>query len=159
MSNLKLSPPWALHYRKIVALFGKDPEIKIEYDEDTPEVKLYVSNQEKAEAITQILPSEVPFGNVVFKVSVIPENVNSVGVSVFQKAFNGNPILKDIQTIDGIFSNPVSYVVFEKGVVQFYSDNLADLNGITSTLYENIARDVFGTPSGVYFCTEMTEKE
>lgn len=32
-----LSSPWVTYYREIVALFGDDPDIKIEYYTDRPE--------------------------------------------------------------------------------------------------------------------------
>lgn len=44
-------------------------------------------------------------------------------------------------------------MLFKKEVVQYFTDNLGDYNGYRSTLYENIARDIFGDIVGVFFCT------
>ena len=54
-------------------------------------------------------------------------------------------------------TNPLHYVVFKNRVVQYWSDNLGDINGNTSTLYENIARDVFGETDNVCFNTDTKD--
>lgn len=43
-----------------------------------------------------------------------------------------------------------------KEVVQYFNDNIGDINGNCSTLYEIIARDIFPNVNGIYFCTEAT---
>ena len=57
----KASPPspWDIYYRKIRALFGKDPEITFSYDGSVPEIHLFINNQKKADALSQLLPSNV----------------------------------------------------------------------------------------------------
>ncbi len=56
--------------------------------------------------------------------------------------------------VDGIFSNDISYILFEPKVVQFFNDDLGDLNGLRSTLYQDIAANVFeDAHEGVFFCT------
>ena len=55
---LKLSSPWATYYKMIREMFGRDPEIKIMYDEDKIETRIYVDNFSKAEAISNLLPDE-----------------------------------------------------------------------------------------------------
>lgn len=52
--------------------------------------------------------------------------------------------------------NSFTYVVFEKEVVQYWNDNLADYNGLTSTLYQDLAKEIFEDANldGVYFCTD-----
>ena len=51
MAKLNLSPPWVVYYRKLSAFFKEDPEVKIVYDDIEQEIKLYVSNAEKAVAL------------------------------------------------------------------------------------------------------------
>lgn len=152
--NVKLSAPWITFYNEIKALFKEDPAVKAELDEDARAIKLYVDGEEKADALTQLLPAEKTFGNITVKVKVIPANkVNASKISIFQKAFEGNPALSFVQAgTDGLFD--LNYVVFKKEVVQFWNDDLGDLNGLVSTLYEDIARDVFGDVDGIYFCTD-----
>lgn len=155
--NIKLSSPWVKYYREIDALFGKDPDIKIEYNDDSnpQEIKLLVTGEEKADAIAKLLPSEKVFGNVVVKITVCPANLgNTDQVQLFRAAFCGNPAFKFAACAEGIFTNPITYVVFAKEVVQFYDDDLGDINGNCSTLYQNVAKDVFGDVKGVFFCTD-----
>ena len=51
----------------------------------------------------------------------------------------------------------MSHVVFENRVVQYFNDCLNDPYGLESTLFEDIARDVFIETNGVYFNTEAAE--
>lgn len=159
MSNLKLSAPWVVYYREIEALFGTDPEITITIDEENYSVKLYVNNDEKAEALDKLLPTERTYGNVTVRTAVIPSNpLLEKKTSLFQTAFEGNPVFAFTKTNEGVFTIPLSYVVFKNRVVQFFADNLQDVNGNISTLYETIAKDVFGETDGLCFCTDTEEK-
>ena len=159
MTKVRLSAPWITFYNEIKALFERDPEIDIEYDDENSTIKLYVENEEKAEALQELLPAERKFGNVTVNVTVIPPNkLVAKKASLFKKAFQGNPAFVLEQTVEGVFTNPVSYIVFAREVVQYWIDDLGDLHGIWSTLYEDIARDVFEEPDGVFFCTQAGEE-
>ena len=70
--NFKLSSPWVTLYREIEAMFGEDPDIKVEYvagDGNDPIIKLYVEGQDKADAIAKILPETYEFGGVTVSVT------------------------------------------------------------------------------------------
>ena len=154
-NKVKLSSPWMTYFNKYKALFGDDPEINVAFDEETKIIKLYVNGDDKAEALSKILPSEKVFGNVVVKISVVPANALNVSkVDVFQKAFAGNPALSYIKSVkNGLYD--ASYVVFSNKVVQFFNDELSDVNGFCSTLYQNIAKDIFEDTQGIFFCTDV----
>jgi hypothetical protein len=153
--RIKLSTPWVIFYRQIQALFKKDPAVKVVYDQVDNVIRIYVEGGTKAEAIEKLLPSEKTFGNVTVRIVVIPSNLDENNkISLFEKAFDGNPILSTI--ISGeLFGNSVNYVLFKKEVVQFYNDDLSDAHGVCSTLYQEIAKEVFGEDKGVFFCTEV----
>lgn len=154
MDKVKLSSPWITYAKNIIALFDLDPEVKVSFNSDTPELKLYVEDKEKADALTKLLPTEKTFGNVTLKIEVIPANVTAESkASLFRKAFKNNPAVEDITTIDVGSSNTFTYISFQKTVVQYYNDDLSDPHGLRSTLYQEIAREVFKDTSGVYFCT------
>lgn len=156
--KIKLSPPWMTFYREMEALFGGDPEIHVEYDEGADAVKMYVDSTEKAEALSKILPRKKVFGNVTVTIEVIPANEPNKNVAdLFRQAFDGNPALSYIETIRGPFANPLDYVVFRNKVVQFFNDDIGDINGMKSTLYQEIAREVFEGVSGIFFCTDTEE--
>ena len=151
--NMKMSPPWMIYWRELVELFGQDPEIEIEFDEDSLTVSMYVDNEVKAEALNQLLPTEKVFGNVTLYIDIIPSNTEKTLAQYYVDAFTGNPIFKGQYTPKegGAFS--ADYIIFKNEVVQFYSDTLADPNGYTSTLYQDIANRVFNNRDGIYFCT------
>ena len=151
---MKLASPWVNFYRELEALFSQDPEVRVVYGEEANEVKLYVENARKADALTQLLPVEKTFGNVTLKVTVIPANEMTVSkADLLSEAFDGNPALSYIQHVDAVIGS-FDYAVFQNRVVQYFNDDLSDINGLKSTLYQDIAKDVFGEDAGVFFCTE-----
>lgn len=159
MARVNLSPPWIIYYKEVDAFFAYDPEVKVLFDEDDLVLRLYVENSAKANALNHLLPTEKDFGGVILKIQIIPANTALTGnpaFSIIQAAFANNPIVKDIKVIHGIFAYDLNYVLFEKTVVQYFTDNLGDYNGFCSTLYENIARDIFENVDGVFYCTNPT---
>ena len=161
MARLKLSPPWITYYNEVEAMFSEDPEVHVIYDEESNILKLYVSNHVKADALAQIMPNEKVFGNVTLKITVIPSNTsaeNSVSCeydSLYEAAFQNNHALSFVKKIEGIFAYNATYVVFKNKVVQYFNDNLADVYGNCSTLYQELAKDIFSPAIGVYFCTDV----
>ena len=156
MALLKLSSPWMNYYHEISAFFKEDPDVKIIYDMDENEIKLYVEDNKKAVALSELLPTERVFGNVTLKITVVLPNSYSriPSEQLFDVALKNNLALSFIKTVQGVLSNSLCYVVFVNKVVQYYNDNLGDYYGNCSTLYENIARDIFNEVEGVFFCTD-----
>ena len=152
LEKVQLSSPWVTFYKQVEMLFKKDPNVKVEYDDSKKTIRLYVNGSSKAEAIEMLLPREKVFGNVSVKIKVIPTNSIQDTSSLIMQAFDGNPILKKIVPRE-LFGRLVTYVVFDKEVVQFFDDDLSDVNGVQSTLYQHIAREVFGDEDGLFYCT------
>lgn len=157
MKSLKLSPPWVTFAKKVEALFGHDPEVKIVFDEDSLELKLFVDNPVKADAIGKILPVSKTFGNVTVKTTVIPSNEQSAD-ALFRAAFHGNPAVDCVEHVEGPVTGEINYVVFHKEVVQFFNDDTSDINGNCSTLYADIAKEVLEADKTVRFCTNSCPK-
>lgn len=153
---ISLSPPWIGYTSMLEELFGYDPEITIVNNpsSEAPEVTLLVNNQVKADAIAKLLPIEKNFGGVVLKIFVKPANSEETPADVLRKAFQGNPVLHDVVTFPNPQGVPMTYVEFVKDVVQYWDDRLDDPNGYHSTLYEDIAREVFEDVD-VCFTTEL----
>lgn len=157
-NNVNLSPPWITYVHKIESLFKGDNEVIIQYDNDNVALKLFVSDEIKAEALSKLLPLQKDFGNVILTITVYPPN-NTVKpkVEYFREAFKDNPNVSEIFHIDDptlpIFS-AMTYIVFKKEVIQFFNDNIQDINGNMTTLNEDIAREVFGDTEGICFCTD-----
>ena len=158
MAKVNLSPPWDIYYREINAFFEEGPEVKVLFDEEERVIKLYVDNGVKATALGELLPLSKDFGGTTLRIEVIPSNYSNYlssnpALPIIRAAFTGNPIVQEIKTVSGLFSYDLNYVLFKKEVVQYYTDNLGDYNGYCSTLYENIARDIFNEMAGVFYCT------
>lgn len=157
--KLNLSPPWVEFYHEMEAMFKHDPGVEVTYDEDENIVTLFVEGAAKAEALTELLPAEKTFGNITVLINVVPANSERSKISLFQDAFQGNPAFAYAITLDDVFTNPISYVIFKKEVVQYYNDDLSDPHGFESTLYETIANDIFEDHDGVCFSTDLGVSE
>lgn len=168
MASLKLSSPWAIFHREVEAFFKGDMDVNVLLDEDEMTLRIFVEDPVKVEALQKIIPPTKTFGNVELNVEVIPANKeetesstklykcgdNRYFTNVYEAAFYGNEALSYIRTVNyGPVQNYI-YVVFKKEVVQFFTDNIGDINGLCSTLYENLARDIFVTSDMVFFNTE-----
>ena len=159
MAILKLSAPWQIYYKELCELFKFDPEVRIVYDTDEQIINLYVDNAAKADAMYIVLPEEKSFGGVVVKINVIPANKTNLRRTrgtTYEDLFYKNPIVDDIVTIEGVMTNPITYVIFKKEVVQYYNDSLSDAHGLCSTLYQDIAKRVLNADEGIFFCTNNT---
>lgn len=164
MAKLNLSPPWAIYYRQVNALFQYDPEVKVVIDENKYILKLYVEdNPNKVEALTTLLPHEKVFGNVSLQIQIVPSNGNMIEditrakntAELLEDALDRNAAVSYIQHVTGMFNNPITYIVFENEVVQYFVDDLGDAHGVCSTLYQDIAKRIFGERDGIHFCTDF----
>jgi len=156
MAIIKKSAPWVTYYKELNELFRKDDDVLVVYDEDDNTINVYVEDEVKAGAIQYLLPTEKKFGDVTLFINVIPSNKGSYMVnvsnplSVATDAFRDNDAVVAVTDISDVF--PLVYVIFKKRVVQYFDDNLGDVNGNCSTLYETMAKNVFNDV-GIKFCT------
>lgn len=158
MAVLKKSSPWVAFYREVDALFKHDDDVFVVFDEENYELCIYVNGESKASAIDFMMPKAKVFGNITVSVKVIPANEYDIDkfkdmdlAEIAHSAFDGNDAVEDIVSFEMPFISLV-YVVFEKSVVQYFDDNIGDINGNCSTLYETIAKNVFNDV-GLRFCT------
>lgn len=155
--NLNLSPPWITFYKQMQALFEEDPQVRVSYDDSKKTIYVYVDNPKKAEALDMLLPTAKTFGNVTVCVDIIPanENVKEDWSGIILRAFDGNPAIGYVEQIASPDGTPFTYVAFKKAVVQYINDNTTHPYGKTTTLYQDIAREIFDdVPAGIFFCTE-----
>ena len=161
--RLKLSPPWITYINELIALFDCDPQIGFNIAPDEQSVTIACNNGDKCAALAQLLPAAVEFGNIVFTITIDGPMSNRTFVSkkeLFEVAFENNPVFAYAvaPADEGYYWYPtMTYVVFENCVVQFFNDNLNDCHGIVSTLYQDIALDVFADEAcdGVCFNTDV----
>lgn len=158
---LKFSEPWEIYHKKLVELFGKDPEIDIEYVVDTkaPKVVLKVCNSKKVRALREILPDRCEFGNVTLYIDVVVTNSEFENIAeLYTAAFDGNPVFSYVTTVEGIGDVPINYIIFVKDPAQFYADDIGTPDGYQTMLYQDIARNIFAgnEQEFVFYCTERT---
>ena len=149
--------PWEVFHNQIKALFANDPDVGVEYNSEEQTINLYVADSDKADALMKIMPMSKEFGNITVYIRVIPANDNNGEylAKCFETAFYGNDAFSHLTTVkDAFVSNPLSYCVFKKEVVQYPNDNIFDEHGICSTLYQDLAKEIFGNVHGVFFCTD-----
>ena len=160
---MQLSPPWYSYQRKVQALFGRDPEVRIRdlYQVDDHNFTLFilVRNPNKAKAIRALLPRVVEIGNATVTSRIfIPVDECEVRVAMqasdaqlLEEAFNGNPVFDRIEALSAGLVD-IGYCIFKKEVIQFWDDDLSNFYGLTSTLAETIALDILKDVT-VQFCT------
>ena len=111
-------------------------------------VVLAGNNGDKNAALLKLLPSEKTFGNIVWTIEIDGPISNRAFVSnkeLFEVAFNGNPAFAYAiaPAQEGYYYIDFTQVVFKNCVVQFFNDNLNDCHGLISTLYQDIAAEIF----------------
>ena len=166
--RLKMSPPWITFINEMEALFDGDPQIACNVDTtaDGPSITLATNNGDKGAALLKLLPVEKKFGNVTLTIGIDGPISNRAFTStkeLFETAFAGNPAFAYCvaPTEEGAWFFEFVYVVFKNCVVQFFNDNLDDAHGVVSTLYQNIAKDIFGNEgylTSVHYCTDVERK-
>lgn len=124
-----------------------EDEIKIvltNTDLDNPVIKYYVNSKSRRAALGKYLPSSVAFGNI----TLINEVVEADGrisdeKSTFTDIFSNWESVSYIEKMSG-WSPVLCWIVFKPTVVQYDNDNIQSPNGISTTLYEDLAREIFG---------------
>lgn len=161
MAMLGLVSPWIGLYREACAFFKHDKAVHVIFDDENKTLSFYVDDAEKAAALECLLPSVIEFGNVTVTIKVIPANGEAVDcsedkmVGLLNKAFKDNAAVIAIKHVHGFADFTANYVIFADEVVQYYTDDIGDYFGVNSTLYEDIARDLFGPINGLFFSTTI----
>ena len=163
---VQLSPPWYSYQRKVLALFGGDPEVRVRdlHQEDKCNYTLFivVRNEVKARAIRSLLPRTVEVGGATITSRIfIPVDLCEVRGSeqdsetqLLKDAFTGNPVFDRVDS-QGIGNLEWSYCIFKKEVLQFWNDDLSNFYGLHTTLAETIAREILREVA-VQFCTGIS---
>lgn len=155
MEKLKLISPWTNFYHEVDALFKSDPDVNVKFDEEAYELKLFVKDPRKAEALEYILPHEQLFGNVTVKVSIVPANKPIKNVEEALKyAFKGNTIFNFTKTVTTPFGE-FNYAVFKPWVLQYHNDDIGDIDGKRTETVEHIAKEVLTLGDSWHICSSF----
>lgn len=150
-----LSSPWVTYSRKLMALFGEDKDLTVNFDQDTYTITIESENTFKIMALEKILKPQMVFGNITVTVRCLVKNAETESVAaLFKTAFAGNPRVSQIQEVATPLSTSETYVLFKKEVIQFYNDDTSDFYGNFNGLSEDLMRDVANGSIRVNFGTE-----
>ena len=167
--RLKISPPWCTYINKVIAMFDGDPQIvcNVNWSSNAPSIVLATNNADKAAALRKLLPETKTFGNTTLNIGIDCPKTSNIAFptakQLFEAAFYGNPAFAGVITTEGYWYVTFTYVMFKNYVVQFFNDNLNDPHGIISTLYQDIAEELFAdmdyqTNGGIAYCTDIGHK-
>ena len=168
MRTTNIEAPWYEFQKKVNALFGQDPDIKVgevygpndgssDYAFD-----LEVRNHKKFIALDKVFPKFRRFGGVTLAINLFDEENGGAGeeaIELFATIFDGNPIVKDIKKSEDMTGTRHGFIRFKPEVIQFFHDDISDYNGNWSGLAQDIAREVFtDCPAGIHFCTAPADE-
>ena len=158
--NTRLTPPWYIYQKQVKALFEHDPQIIVGeiYQQENGKdyaFDIEVRSHEKFLALDRMLIRFRLFGNVALTINLFDEENADGGapIDICRALFDGNPIVESIEDIVDLAGTHHGFVVFAPKVVQYYADDLRDINGNETTLAQDIAREMFKDLDGVNYCT------
>ena len=169
--RVKLSPPWNTYWAEVNGLLGRDPQLHVqplEESENGYALKILVDDQDKYIALSQILPKQKVYGNVVLDIILVPADASlsaPLPKDTVEEIIDAYEIaLKDTGRMDGkeIVTLPtggkIGYVITQCGVFQFFNDDLTTLYGWKTETIEDLFKNVFGPYSGdpvIYFSSSI----
>lgn len=163
MEKMKIEALWYAMNKKVRALFENDPEVQVG-DIFQPDASaradvafsIVVKNRRKLNAMKEMIPEFMEFGNVTLRVFVLDAEGELTGetpAELLSAIFEGNTIVKDIKTCSDFAGSEHTFLRFWPEVIQFFHDDISDYNGNWSGLAQDIAREVFVGNPFVHFCT------
>lgn len=155
--KLNLVAPWIEFYHEVEALFSRDSEVSVKFNNETNELYIYVDgNQKKAEAIEYIMPRERIFGNVTVEVKVIPSNKPIDNVKdALTYAFEDSPIFRGYREEETPFGT-FKYAIFSPAVLQYFNDDTGDIDGKRTATIEDVAREILCLGDNVHICSALS---
>jgi len=172
MLKLSLSSPWDNHYKMVYQLLSRDPEIRVSSDLTEPTEGCYnfnilSNNTAKLKALRKVLRTNITFGNVILRMTFIDtNNAQNLGddkegeviptIDDWNTAFTGNELFCQIKTVGkGLYT--LNYAIFAHEIVDYFSDDLTDINGYAHMLPAQIAKEIcrFVDDLNILVCTSM----
>ena len=156
MNELQKSSPWVAYARKLNAFFAGDPCVTVDLSEvdSSRLVRITVTGNDKYDALKRLLPESKIFGSAELQIELSARQNERSYRELFNAALSGNSCFSravEACAMGGLWT----YVEFKPDVAQYMDDNLGDLNGMTSALYADLARDLFGEVApGVFLSTD-----
>ena len=148
--------PWDEYVQAAKSLFEDDPDVVVDdatlLESGDYKVVVRVHGDDKAESISELMPTELTYGNVTLYIDVVPDNEAELTVADhIRRAFAGNPLYIDVvEPTTSLTTFGAVYVLFMPSCVQYYSDNLGSPYGATTCTVEEVVRKVLSLPDGVF---------
>ena len=148
--------PWDEYVQAAKALFEDDPDVVVDNAVETEsgdyKMVVRVHGDDKAESISELMPTELTYGNVTLYIELIPANERELTVADhIRRAFAGNPLYVDVvEPATSLTTFGAVYALFMPTCVQYFSDNLGSPYGATTLAVEEVARKVLSLPDGVF---------
>ena len=148
--------PWDEYVQAAKSLFADDPDVTVDNAVETESgdyrVIVRVHGDDKAESISELMPTELTYGNVTLYVDVVPDNERELTVADhIRRAFAGNRLFVDVLDVPLTPETfGATYALFMPECVQYYSDDLRSPYGATTLAVEEVARKVLSLPDGVF---------
>lgn len=158
--ELDLSAPWYVFHTQVFKLFEQDAEVIV--DEELEETEtgfifgIYSKNIKKIQAIKKLIGSKVVFGDVAVDIDY-GENENEDVAEVWKDAFSGNPLFCGIVSADIPFDGSCDYAIFKRDIIDFYDDNISDVNGNSHYIVADLVKEVVSNKD-IFICTEGKEQ-
>ena len=166
MENIKeealgISSPWMTYYKKLVALFGDDPELEVSWKEEGEEKSVIIAstNTFKIMALEKLLDPKITFGNIILTIKCLVKDGSEESVSaIFKTAFAGNPHISKVIDQETMGCIEQTFVLFKPEVIQFFNDDITDYHGNWNGLSEDIMRDVINANLRVNIGTDKVKQ-
>lgn len=171
-TQVNLSPPWYTLWNMVNSIVGKDPAVTVGQLQTSSMpyvIPISLSDQNKAQALANILIPTVQLGNITVNLQVSvngkpltpvsPKNPEDLA-NMVQVALKDNTLFVEV-LVQPIFpyGPAIVWPVFTKSVVQFYNDDLSDLyhnfNGVTA----DVCKQVLNTSPGGFYLYASTIKQ
>lgn len=152
-------------YYKMKALFGPDPEMAVKYDHETSTVNIIVVDEVRADALSEMLPSEYDFGDgEVLHVRINGlkfEHSRELDEETVNLALGQNPYFAGIESFEFSFTEVGreywgvrDFLMFKNTTIPFKADNFGNPEGYCVKTPEQLATSVFELP-GLFITTKV----
>lgn len=146
----------AMYYR-LRAILAADPDITMEYDHKSTTVNIIVAADDRAEALSEILPSEYEFkdGEVLHVLinGMTFEHSQDLDEDTIRLAFWENPYFVDVKRVESPMGGR-DFVVFKNTTIAYKADNYGNPAGYYVKTAEQLAVSVFEFP-GLFVTSDV----
>lgn len=143
-----LEAPWNSYHKKIFNLFDGDSEVSVDSEmkkteDGNFEFTISSKNGDKLYAIERILGSGQSFSGAKVRIKYGYENSQEEDwASIWERAFSGNPHFREVIRYDVPILGKGAFAVFNRDIISFYNDNLADYHGNTHYIVADMVNDI-----------------